>query len=106
MPATTGGSTSGTVTRARSTPRPRNVTRARIHATGRPSTRQTSIAAVDVTMLSHSASRRGSEASSDGRVAQSVAATIATSGTTSSEDRERGGQHQHQRWASQRVTPP
>src|SRR5262245_32610761 len=43
-PPTTGGSTSGTVTNARNTPRPGRSLRASSHASGTPSTRQTTVA--------------------------------------------------------------
>ncbi len=82
MPATTGGSTRGTVTRARSSPRPRKSTLASSQASGRPSTRQTSIAAVEVSTERRSASRSGSERSCPHRPGRSVSATIATSGTS------------------------
>ena len=62
-PATTGGSTIGTVTSTRTSVRPRKSTRASSHATGSPSTRQTSIAAVEVDRLSHRALRSGAELS-------------------------------------------
>src|SRR3712207_4350347 len=54
-PPTTGGSTSGTVTRARSTDRPRARERASTQASGTPRTRESPVAAVAETRLSRSA---------------------------------------------------
>ena len=53
-PPTTGGSTSGSVTSARTRPRPRNVVRASTQASGTPSTRQQTVVIDVVSRLSRS----------------------------------------------------
>src|SRR5690349_21976849 len=56
-PPTTGGSTSGTITKARTTVRPGNSTRARAQASGIPTAVTTATAASEVTIDSRRASR-------------------------------------------------
>ena len=55
MPATTGGSTNGKITTARSSDRPRNLVRARIHPSGAPRITEQSAARRETTSESRSA---------------------------------------------------
>ena len=104
-PATTGGSTSGTVTSARSAPRPRKSTRASSQASGRPRRRQKTIAIVEVTSESRSASSATREVRWPGRSAQLVLATIATSGTSEEQRGERRRHHQQCGRPPQSIAP-
>lgn len=80
-PPTTGGSTSGTVTRARTNRRPGNGTRASSQARGTPRTRQSRVARVAVCTDSRNAVSTPGSVSRCGRVAQGVRASNPTSGS-------------------------
>src|SRR5690606_27122548 len=80
-PPTTGGSTSGTVTRARTRLRPGNSVRANSQANGTPSTRETTVAALAVARESRSASRTPVENSWAPSVDHGVRASRPNSGS-------------------------
>ncbi len=81
-PPTTGGRTRGRVTRARTSPRPGNSTRASSQASGTPMTRLTAVAAVAQTSDSWSACHTSALVSSSGRLRQGARTSRAISGTT------------------------
>src|SRR5919205_277098 len=81
-PPTTGGSTSGTVTRARSTDRPRARERASPQASGTPRTRESPVAAVAETRLSRSACPTAGPASCGPSCPQGARMTRPASGRT------------------------
>src|SRR6478672_1542675 len=83
-PATTGGSTSGTATAARTMLRPGNSTRASSQARGVPRSRQATTVAADATPVIRRASRTAGVASSSRKLPHGVSSTSVTSGTTSS----------------------
>src|SRR5438874_7361085 len=82
IPPTTGGSTSGTVTSARTSRRPGKSTRARSHASGTPTSRHARVASVAVCSDSRSAVRMPGWASRPGRVLHGARTTRPASGST------------------------
>jgi len=83
-PPTTGGSTSGKVTTARSSDRPRNSTRLSVQASGTPSTAAHRAAATDVISDNRSASTTTSSVSSEPRSVHGVTPNRPISGRTNS----------------------
>src|SRR5450759_2923390 len=81
-PPTTGGSTSGRVTRARSRLRPRNRARASTHANGTPRISEIAVAIVAVTSESRSAPNASDSSSSRGRSRQDARSSRPTSGSS------------------------
>src|SRR5690606_16601097 len=81
-PPTTGGSTSGTVTSARTSRRPGNSTRASSQASGTPNSRQKAVATVADTSDSRSASSTCGSASRSSSVGQGARTSRPASGST------------------------
>ena len=81
MPPTTGGRTSGSRTKARSSRWPGNGLRARTSASGTPRTMQRTVLAADVRRLRPSAVSEDSEVISGMNCGQLTLATMATSGS-------------------------
>ena len=95
MPATTGGSTSGSRTRDRTTPWPRNWVRARTSAIGTPRTTHSTVAINDVRRLRANAVNADCDVSSDGNWVQSTRVSIAASGSTMNSDPSAAGMNNH-----------